>query len=394
MSDDGVGRRFRAARKLAGLTQASAAQRMHVSTSLVKKVETGSCPASPAFVASAARALDVDAAELLGQPERNGGPELRAVHSLIPPLRREFALYATSDDSPVRPIAELQADVRAARSFRHRVELQRLGGLAPGLLRDLRVAAHALEGHDQQLAFGLLAEVYAAAGQVAYKLGYHDLSSVSTDRVEWAAARSGDDLAVAAGAFYRAGEMINAAQWSSALEFLEVSRRRVEGRTDEGGHSLTGMLHLKSGLAAARGGQRDVADAHLAEAEDRAAHVREGADHQALAFGPENVSIWGVGLAVERLDGTTAVSRATNMAPLTNSPAERVCHHWIDVARGYLLHGDRERSLLSLQRARAAGPQQARHHPQVKETVRVLAERDRRRSDTLAGFARWAGVAI
>ncbi|MHA6616100.1 hypothetical protein [Pseudonocardia sp. DLS-67] len=44
-------------------------------------------------------------------------------------------------------------------------------------------------------------------------------------------------------------------------------------------------------------------------------------------------------------------------------------------------------------RARQIAPLQTRYHPQVRETVATLAESDRRRTDTLAGFARWAGLA-
>lgn len=56
--------------------------------------------------------------------------------------------------------------------------------------------------------FDLLAEAYAAAGQVAWKLGYGGLSTLCTERVEWAAQESADPLAMAAGDFYRAGGLI------------------------------------------------------------------------------------------------------------------------------------------------------------------------------------------
>lgn len=87
-SRTGVGRRVRAARKLApGLTQAALAARMHVSTSLVKAVEQGRVPASPAFVAAAARALSMTVYDLYEQPtprfgvERAGVSECRRLRS-------------------------------------------------------------------------------------------------------------------------------------------------------------------------------------------------------------------------------------------------------------------------------------------------------------------------
>ncbi|MGH3614793.1 MAG: helix-turn-helix domain-containing protein, partial [Pseudonocardia sp.] len=71
-SDDvppnGIGARVKVARGLVGLTQRQLAAKAHVSLSLVKQVEQGRTPASPAFVAAAARALGSDTAKLMDQP--------------------------------------------------------------------------------------------------------------------------------------------------------------------------------------------------------------------------------------------------------------------------------------------------------------------------------------
>ena len=55
-------------RKLAGLTQYQLAARASVSVSLIRAVEQGRAPASPAFVSAVARALGVGVADLLDQP--------------------------------------------------------------------------------------------------------------------------------------------------------------------------------------------------------------------------------------------------------------------------------------------------------------------------------------
>ena len=370
---EGVGRRVRATRKLAGWTQAQLAQRAHVSTSLVKAVEQARVPASPAFVTAAARALGVGAAELMAQPVEPDTPDQHRLHALVPPLRRELAAYRLppGDEQPApRSLTELAQAVTAASQLRHAGDLSALGAELPGILAELRIVTHTLDGAELERAYGLLAEAYAAAGQVAHKLGYLDLSSLTTDRVEWAAARSGDELAVSAAAFYRSGELINSAEWGAARSFLDRSRHAIKHRRDEPGLSMWGQLHLKSGLAAARSGDTDSADAHLNEARDIASHVAPDRDDYRLAFNRSSVDIWGVGLAVEASDGTEGVKRAEAMHAPTTAPPERVGHHWIDTARAYLLHGDRTRSMEALQRARATSPQQTRHHPQVRETVR------------------------
>jgi hypothetical protein len=135
-------------------------------------------------------------------------------------------------------------------------------------------------------------------------------------RVEWAALKSGDPLASAAADFYVAGELIATAEWDGALTYLDGARRNIEDelRTEnEAALAMYGQLHLKSGLAAARAGDADTADSHLAEAGELATRVTPGSDHYRLAFDADSVNIWSVGLAVERQAGTEAVKRADGL---------------------------------------------------------------------------------
>ncbi|GAA5175129.1 hypothetical protein GCM10023321_80540 [Pseudonocardia eucalypti] len=394
-----VGERVRTARKIVGLTQLQLANRAHLSLSLVKKVEQGTTPASPAFIAACARALGLGAGELTNQPQPLANRDEHRVHSVIPALRREIAAYLLPPAPGVnpRPVAELAKAVAHASVLRQSASLDQLGAELPPLLDELRAAAHHYEGVERERVYGLLAEAYAAAGQVAYKLGYADLSSLTTERVAWAARLSGDQLAMAAADFYRAGELIATAEWRGALDYLDTARNAIAARLrtqDEAALAMHGVLHAKSGLAAARAGDADLSDAHLAEARHAAQHVTPGSDYYRLAFDPDSANIWAVGLAVERRDGTEAVKRAAAIkepfSPTT--PRERVGHHWIDLARGLQLHGDRAGSLEALHRARRVSPLQTRYHPQVRETVATLAETDRRRTDSLSGFARWIGL--
>ena len=394
-----VGERVRSFRKFVGLTQLQLANRAHLSLSLVKKVEQGTTPASPAFIAACARALGLGVADLTSQPYPVHNREEHKVHSVIPALRREVAAYLLPPASGVapRPVAELAEAVMRASTLRQSASLDQLGAELPPLLAELRAAAHHYDGAEREQVYGLLAEAYAAAGQVAYKLGYADLSSLTTERVEWAAALSGDPLAMAAADFYRAGELIATAEWRGALDYLDTARDviadRLRAQNDEAALAMHGVLHLKSGLAAARAGDGDLSDEHLAEAQQAAQYVTRGSDYYRLAFDVDSVNIWAVGLAVERRDGTEAVKRAASIEPFSRTaPRERVGHHWIDLARGLQLHGDRAGSLDALHRARRISPLQTRYHPQVRETVATLAETDRRRTDSLAGFARWVGL--
>ncbi|WP_433568143.1 helix-turn-helix domain-containing protein (plasmid) [Nocardia sp. CA-151230] len=395
---ESIGQRIAASRRLRGWTQKRLALEFgnEFSLGLLRHVEQGRVPASPAFTSACARALGVNVTELFDQPYPRTTRDEQMVHAGIPEIRRELASYRIPpEDVPARPLVELAGDVARASRLRHSVKLGELGRFLPDLLHDLRIAWHSTSGPDQERIFGLLAEAYAAASQVAYKLGYVDLSSLAVDRYEWAAARSGDELAVLAGDYQRAGEMIATADWAAAGRFLENSRRRIESelnREDPATLAMWGNLHLKSGLAAARGGRRDLADAHLAEARETAERLGEDRDDYRLCFGPANVDIWSVGLAVEMMDGTEAVRRSEDVHLPTGTPRERVGHHYIDLARGFLLHGDREGAFSALQVAKRVAPTQTRYHPMVHETIRMLARQEARASETVRGFAAWCGI--
>ncbi len=393
----GVGQRVAEERKLAGWTQLKLARQAMVSVSLVRAVEQGRAPASPAFVSACARALNVGVAELLEQPYQRRNRAEHEVHASIPPIRRELAAYRMEplDDVPVRSLDDLARDVAQASRLRHSVNLVQLGAELPGLLAELRAAVHTLTGSDRERAFGLLAEVYAAAEQLAYKLGYIDLTSLTKERYEWAAAQSGDELAVLVGDYFRAGELIIAADWKSALHFLDKSRNRLEpevGKNNPVVLSVWGNLHLKSGLAAARAGNRDLADAHLEEARETAERIGVDRDDYRLCFGPTNVNIWSVGLAVELLDGTEAVKRSEKFTIPATTQRERIGHHWIDLSRAYLIHGDKKKAFAALHEARTVTPTQTRYHPMVHETIRVLAREETRSTETIRGFAAWCGI--
>ncbi|MGH3947403.1 MAG: helix-turn-helix domain-containing protein, partial [Pseudonocardiaceae bacterium] len=299
-----IGTRAAEERKLRGLTQRQLAERAHVSLSLLRKVEQGAVPASPAFISAVARVLGMGPAELLGQPYPRETATDHRVFAAVPALRRELIAYLLppEDDVPPRPTAHLGDAVATASKLRHAVDLNRLGAELPGLLAELRSAWQQTTGSERERVFGLLAETYYAVGQLASKLGYTDLASISVDRYEWAAERSGDELAVLVGAYRRAGELICLDECGAARRLLDDARSRIEGRlrfADAPTLATWGNLHLKSGLAAARAGDREGADAHLAEAKGTAERIGVDRDDYRLCFGPTNVAIWSVGLAVE-----------------------------------------------------------------------------------------------
>ncbi|MGH3929038.1 MAG: hypothetical protein ACRDTF_03575 [Pseudonocardiaceae bacterium] len=107
-----------------------------------------------------------------------------------------------------------------------------------------------------------------------------------------------------------------------------------------------------------------------------------------------NVEIHTVAVPVELGDATTALTRAEQIKIPTGEEPARLARYWIDLARAWALHGDHAHAFDALHHARTIAPQLTRYHPQVHETAHLLAEHDRRAPDSLAGFARWAGITL
>jgi transcriptional regulator with XRE-family HTH domain len=401
MAENRIGARVAALRKTRGWTARELARRASVSYSLLTKVESGAVPASPAFIGAVARALRVDVPRLTGQPYEEPGSRYGALQVAIDAVRRALLAYDVPPPlaAPVRPVGELEADVRAISVLGRQARYLQLGQRLPGLLDELHAAVIEARDADRPALFGLLAEAYGGISGLAHQLGYLDLRAVALDRIEWASWRCGDPLRVARTQWSRGASLLGAGAYGQGLALMERTRAELGGdvgRMDEAARSVYGSLHLRSAVLAARAGNRAEADRHLAEGRVVGAAVREGANCYGMEFGTANVALHEVSAAIELADGTLAVSRAEQVERagyLGALPPSRVGHYRIEVARGWLYHGDRHRALRSLQAARRVSPQQARFHPMVRDTVQVIAESEPRPSDELRTFAAWLGIA-
>ncbi|MGI9064133.1 MAG: helix-turn-helix domain-containing protein [Pseudonocardiaceae bacterium] len=388
---DGVGRRIRAARKLApDLTQAALARRAGFSLSLVKAVEQGRAPASPAFVAAAGRVLGMTVFDLYDQPSPRFGEERGAVSELETAVMAGPAL--AGDDPPV-PLGTLEPRVRGVAEMQRRSRYDASSAVMPDLLAELHTAAaHARPGAESEHAHHLLATLYGCTVICLHRLG-SPLTGQAAERAATAAAGSGDPLLAALADAEIGLPLMHRGAYPAAQRLTHAAQARIADEpTSPGAVTVRGFLHLRSAILAARCGNAPSADGHLDEAAGYAAHLPELSDLYDTAFCAANVQIHSVAAAVELGDGTTAVSRDRPLPPGTMT--SRLGHHHVDLARAWLLHGDRDKAFASLHAARQVAPQLTRYHPQVRETLVVLAEHDRRRTDSLAGFARWAGIRL
>jgi transcriptional regulator with XRE-family HTH domain len=393
---DGIGRRIARVRKARGLTQLELSARVPCSKSLIAQVEGGHKPATPSLTAAVARVLGVGIGQLTGQPYDD--PEYGRVHSTVPHIQRALLSWDLPDeDLPVRSIEALAADVARASDLGRRARYTKLGELLPSLLDELTTACHAADGAEQTRLYGMLAEAYTGVTAIAYALGKFDLRTLGMDRVQWATERSRDPLRAMRSQWQRSTLYLQAAAYDRGLRLLDRIRHDLGDdltSMDPPMLSMYGAAHLRSAMFAARAADRSTAWEHIAAARETADRLgrHAAANHYGMEFSPTNCDLHALGVAVETYDGARVAELADIVRLPTGTAPVRAGRWYMDLAKGWLDAGRRDKSAEALAQARRVSPEQTRAHPQARETVRVLIEQERQSKESLVGLAHWMGI--
>ncbi|MFI6174379.1 helix-turn-helix domain-containing protein [Nonomuraea sp. NPDC051191] len=393
MDQAGIGPRIAEARKLAGLTQDGLALLVPCSKSLVSQVERGCKPATPWLVAAVARALHIDVTELTGQPYRGSTRHTDRVHASIPAIRIALSHWDVPPEPEVEPrdLAAIGQDVRKVNALLDKINYVELGKRLPGLIEEMSVILHDSEGARRKTVAEMLMHAFVAAKSVAYRLGYVDLTSVAVDRAAQAARETDNPELLAYAAEERSQVFFASTAYRAGLAYLDRAHREYDSliSTREAGLAITGSMHLRSAILAARQHPRGVdAWEHLAQAHEYASRIGRDTNHYGLTFGPSNVRIHEIAAAIELEDPDEAMRRNEGFKPPRNLPPERSSHHYIDLARVQLMAGEPDRALESLNRADRLSPQHTVYHPMVRETVNSLLRGHTRIPETLRSLAR------
>ena len=151
-----------------------------------------------------------------------------------------------------------------------------------------------------------------------------------------AAERAGDPYLVAAGAFRLGFVFLNARRFDQAEETARTAAEALDGRVDadQTALSLWGALTLQRALAAARAGHAEAAYEFIEQARQAAERLGPGRNDYNTEFGPLNVAVHEVHVAVELGDAGLALRAAAAVDTSTLS-AERQARMLIDVARAH-----------------------------------------------------------
>ncbi|MFT7836099.1 helix-turn-helix transcriptional regulator [Saccharothrix sp. BKS2] len=289
--------------------------------------------------------------------------------------------------------------VRVGKAFAHS-QTERWSAMAPlvpDMIADAWHLAHAAENEQQKReAASLQALVYRVTSGMLDRLGEPHLPWVAAERSMHAAEESGDPLLIAGGAWRLAVVLRHAGRLTESTDAPVVAADALRSRLGSPqSYSVYGSLMLKGAVGAATLGDHRAARDHLDEAA-RAAEKTGDRNDFWLAFGPTNIAIHRVWLALELGDPGAAIAAAENVPhdDLPGELSERRTSHLITVAWAHYLRRQDREALDALDLARTSAPEQLLFTGRVHSMLRGMLRRERRSvKGDLRRLADFVGVA-
>jgi transcriptional regulator with XRE-family HTH domain len=376
------GERVRMLRKRAGMTQAELGNLVGRDQSWISRIEKGEYELdSVSQLNELARALRAHPNELTGRPLHDPAAPARRGHDAATDLLRHLRrLDLAPERSEHRPLEQLAEELAALTRLRGQAKYVQLGIQAVDLVTELHAATTDPGQARREAAFRLLAHTCKEIHSLGHGLGYPDLVVLAAWRVRWAAEHCDDPRMLAMADYLAARDAWTTADWADAMALIDRALAIVEQAPDPSGVgalSLTGALHLRAAITAARAGNAHEAYHRLDQAGD-AAHGAGACDPYLTWFSAGNVGLHRVAVAVEIGDGVEAVRRSRGLIVPADIPPSRLAHHYLDTSRGFAWIGDPERSLAALERADSLAPELVRNHPMAQAVMRGLLRAERR----------------
>jgi hypothetical protein len=246
----------------------------------------------------------------------------------------------------------------------------------PGLLARLHAACLALHGEAQSRTFALCADAHRVAALLLHKLDDQGLAYLAADRCMRAAEASGDPVTVGAAATTVVYTLMGGGHLDTAITAASAYAGRLDRdmpRHTPDSLSVYGNVLLHGAEAAAQAGKRGTAIELLGEVDEAARRLGFDGNLRRTSFGPTNVKLWRVSLAVTLGDAGSAVdtARKTDFDMITTP--ERKATFLVDTARAFLQWGKHDKAYAALRAAEETAHEEVAGRPAVHGVIRELA---------------------
>lgn len=259
----------------------------------------------------------------------------------------------------------------------------------PTLIGCVEVATMQPQG-DAPAACLALSDVYAVAAWTLIKANSPIGAWIAAQRSLQAAERVGDVLRLAAATRCLAEVHMRAHNFEEATRTAFLAAVQLEGVVPPEDRltaiSLRGAAFLSAAAASARRGDNREARAALQAAAVCATELGQDRSDLATVFGPTNVAIHQVAIAIELGDAHGALRHvpAVQLDRMPTPLTERRARFLIDVARSYAQVKDDAAAIEALIQAETIAPDELRHHRLTHELVPQLLARESRTSELRA----------
>lgn len=309
----------------------------------------------------------------------------------------EAARRAAADETDLLTGGALRSIVDQAIQHELTSDFGALERSLPAAIGQVEVSAIRSAG-DRRATQQALSDVYAVVGWTLIKADLPLGAWIAAQRAVDAAERADDALRVAAATRCLAEVHMRAGNLEEATRTAFLATVHLD-RTNPGERpralSIRGAALLSAAAASARRGDAREARAALKAAAVCADQLGHDRADLGTVFGPTNVAIHRVAVAIELGEPREAVRHVPDvqLGRMPEALTERRSRFLIDVARSYAGVRDDRAAIDALIEAERIAPDELRHHRLTREVVVQLTRRERRSSD-LRALAERCGLPV
>jgi transcriptional regulator with XRE-family HTH domain len=366
--DLSIGERVAWYRRRRGISQEVLAGLVGRTTDWLSKIENGRANLERlSVIKSLADALDVTVGDLLGEPsllQWAKGTNPQAMAHLRESLMSYTALTTSFSDIHEADAATLRSGIEATWSAYQAGRFGYAATRIPQLLACARwLAREGVDGAARLEGQRMLAVSFHAAAATLAKVGETELAWIAADRGFNAAEQADDPVVLASLMRSVAHSMLSNGHFTAAADVVSRSTDRLASSAQDTPTwwSLIGSLHLVGAMAAARSDAANEARTSLARARQAAQRLGYDGNHAWTSFGPSNVAVHDVSIALELGD----MQLALRLAPQVDAsalPIERRVRHALEVARIYHYASLQDEAITTVLQAIRDAPEQVRYH--------------------------------
>jgi transcriptional regulator with XRE-family HTH domain len=290
-------------------------------------------------------------------------------------------------------VGKLTSRAAQAWELTHASAFSALNALLVDLLPGLERAWRRSKRQQRDQLARLLADTYQAASAAFARLDEADAAWVAADRSITVAEQGGDPLGALAGHFRMAHAFITLKRLDQAEHAATSGIRALANITEQDDAapealSVYGALHLALAVTRGRAGQRAAAREALSTAREVARRLGADRNDYETEFGPTNVELHAIAVAVDLGDAGEALDVAAGVDADQLSP-ERQSRMWIDIARAHAQRRHVGEAVKALLAAEEHAPEQVHTHALARQLVRdLVALAGRRAPEELLELAR------